>query len=459
MASITIKEQTVSLRNSYAITENDDFKLIIAVNTNSVQDQAAKEIVKKIKDSNIMFLYNSTTSHEEMYFDRYRSRMYYDFVMSADEKKALNTAQKQIEKKMRQLARDHTRGLSDVLGRLSEKYDVEASPPEGFAMRRMPIGINLKDRNVEVRLNDWGSGTQNRTHILMAVLQANRIKTTCIPDEKITPFVVIEEPESFLHPSAQAEFGSMLKTLSNEFAIQIIATTHSPYMLNQEEPQSNILLSRHLRRQKICETELVEVGGDNWMAPFADHLGIGVDEFKALRPIFSSGKSKVLLVEGSIDVSYFEFLQQNSLACEKLSADIEVVAYGGKDTLKNTVLVQFVLIKFDKVFVTYDLDSNSESGAALARLQLKENIDYAAVGINQAGKDCIEGLLPEMVLSVVNGRETDLVMKLGSGERKKAKATPKNKYLEEFKKRTDYTKDELKDINKIIKLINSRLKV
>ncbi len=123
-----------------------------------------------------------------------------------------------------------------MLGRLSEKYDVEVAPPEGFAIRRMPLGINLRDKHVEVPLDDWGSGTQNRTHILMAILQANRIKTTDSSDEKITPIVVVEEPESFLHPTAQAEFGRMLRELSNEFGIQIIATTHSPYMLNLEDP-------------------------------------------------------------------------------------------------------------------------------------------------------------------------------------------------------------------------------
>ncbi|WGJ14269.1 AAA family ATPase [Methylocapsa sp. D3K7] len=291
----------------------------------------------------------------------------------------------------------------------------------------------------------------------MAILQGNRIKTTSASDTKITPFVVIEEPESFLHPSAQAEFGGMLKSLSNEFGIQIIATTHSPYMLNQEEPESNILLARDVKHKKLCETKLIEVCGENWMAPFADHLGIGADEFKALGPIFSARKSKTLLVEGDLDVAYFKILQGGLLGCEKLNKEIEVVPYGGKDTLKNTVLIQFVLRKFDKVFLTYDLDAHAEVSPALARLALKENTNYAPVGIKQAGKDCMEGILPENVLAAVNGRETDLVMKLGSADRKKAKDELKKKYLEEFKTRNNYTKDELKEMNKIVKLINAKL--
>jgi putative ATP-dependent endonuclease of OLD family len=132
----------------------------------------------------------------------------------------------------------------------------------------MPLGIKLRDRSVEVPLDDWGSGTQNRTHILMAILQANRIKTTDTPDEKITPFVVIEEPESFLHPSAQAEFGRMLRHLSDEFGVQIIATTHSPYMLNQEEPAANVILARQTKHGKTFNTVLLDTAGDNWMTPF-----------------------------------------------------------------------------------------------------------------------------------------------------------------------------------------------
>jgi putative ATP-dependent endonuclease of the OLD family len=347
-----------------------------------------------------------------------------------------------------------------MLGRLSEKYDVELSPPESYTPRRMPLGINLKDRSVDVALNHWGSGTQNRTHILMAILQANRIKTTASPEDKITPVVVIEEPESFLHPSAQAEFGRMLGLLCAEFGIQILVTTHSPYMLNQVEPASNILLARKISRKTAYATYVVDTGGNGWMAPFSDHLGLAPAEFSALRPLFSSYRSKALLVEGAIDQSYFDCLKSGHCGCESLAQDIEVVPYGGKDTLKNTLLVQFVLRKFDKVFLTYDRDAHDDVQAALARLQLKENQHFMGLGLDQPGKDCIEGLLPPRVLAAVNGRETDLVMKLGTAdgkERRKAKDALKHKYLEEFNSIKDLNRDELKELAKVVKVINKNL--
>jgi predicted ATP-dependent endonuclease of OLD family len=386
--------------------------------------------------------------------------MFYDVALSKDDKKELAEAAKQTERRVKQLARENRENLNSILGRLSEKYDVEFSPIESFSTRHMPLGINLTDKAVEVPLDDWGSGTQNRTHVLMAVLQANRIKTTESPEDKITPLIVVEEPESFLHPSAQAEFGKVLRTLSSDLGIQIITTTHSPYMLNQENPSSNILLCRESKRGKRFDTKVLDTAGDNWMAPFSEHLGLEPGEFNSWRPIFSAYRSRVLLVEGKTDKEYFEFMQKNKLDAEALSADIEIVPYEGKDTLRNTLLVQFVLSKFDRVFITCDLDAIGEVKSSLQRLGLKDNQDFLALGIDKSGRDAVEGLLPERILAAVNGRETDLVMRLGSRdtkERNDAKSKLKKKYLEEFIKFTNYTKDELKDLSKAIKVINAGL--
>jgi len=460
IASTKIDAPATPLRISYSISDSDTLSVGASIGDSSADGQAAKDIEKRIRDSNLLFLYNSTTPHEDYYLVHGRRKLFYDFVMSEEEKKELDEAGKRSERRFRQLAKEHTQALSTMLGRLSEKYDVELSPPESYTPRRMPLGINLKDRGVDVALNQWGSGTQNRTHILMAILQANRIKTAASPEDKITPVVVIEEPESFLHPSAQAEFGRMLGLLSAELGIQILVTTHSPYMLNQVEPDSNILLARRIRRKTAYETYVVDASGNGWMAPFSDHLGLAPAEFSALRPIFSSYRSKALLVEGAIDQSYFDCLKAEHCGCDCLANEIEVVPYGGKDTLKNTLLVQFVLRKFDRVFLTYDRDAHDEVQSALARLGLKENEHFIALGLDQPGKDCIEGLLPHRVLAAVNGRETDLVMKLGSGdgkERRRAKDALKHKYLEEFNTIKDFSREDLKELAKVVRVINKSL--
>lgn len=113
---------------------------------------------------------------------------------------------------------------------------------------------------------------------MMPILQATRIRSK--PDEnKITPIILIEEPESFLHPSAQAEFGRVLIDLANELKIQTIVTTHSPYMLCQSNIQSNVLLGRRSTNRKTKSTEVIEVKDENWMEPFGSILGLNNAEF------------------------------------------------------------------------------------------------------------------------------------------------------------------------------------
>lgn len=438
ISSKALPGDLIVLTATYIQAETGSATRRMTIQNEDVDDKAAREIEKRLQGSNLLFLYNSTSPHEAFYYAGGRRFMYYDFEMSKEEQKALETAAKALERSLKTLAKEHMHGLKEMLGKLTDRYDVELSPPEGYATRRMPLGINLRDRHVEVPIMDWGSGTQNRTRILMAILRASRIKNRGSAEEKITPIVVIEEPESFLHPSAQAEFGRVLRDIAGEVGIQIIATTHSPYMLNQEEPASNILLTRVVEKGRVGKTVTLATGDEKWMTPFADHLGISSSEFTRIRDIFASGHQKVLLVEGQLDQAYFEFLRAHQLECEKLLSDVEVVAYGGKDTLKNTVLVKFVLSRFERVFVTYDLDAEGECSSAHTRAGLSDD-DHLALGRNTPGRDCIEGLLPDQVLSAVNGREVDLVMKLTSQERRKAKEELKQKYLEEFSKKTDYS--------------------
>jgi putative ATP-dependent endonuclease of OLD family len=457
IADVSLKSENTDLTITYTCPPSDVVVVSIMLDGKAVAEVAAKEIDKRIKDSRLLFLYNSTTSNEEVYYGRTRRRGFYEVAMSEDERQILAESAKQTEKKLKTFAKKHTEQLSVMLGRLSERYDVELAPPEGLAIRRLPLGINLLDKHVKVPLDDWGSGTQNRTYILMAILQANRIRTTESSDDKITPIVVIEEPESFLHPTAQAEFGRMLRELSSECGIQIIATTHSPYMLNLEEPGANVLLTRSGTRGKAFPTTVVDTTGTNWMAPFSEHLGLGALDFGPLESLFASKKQRALLVEGPSDVEYFTFLQKNPLSCPPLRDDIDIVPYGGKDTLKNTVLLQFVLRTFDKVFITFDLDAKTDAETALGRLSYRPTTHFISLGVPQPGKDCIEGLLPHSVMSCVLGRETDLVMQLTSTNdnlRKQAKAQLKAHYLKEFTSRTDYPSDELKHLSAAITTIN-----
>jgi putative ATP-dependent endonuclease of OLD family len=68
--------------------------------------------------------------------------------------------------------------------------------------------------------------------------------------------VIIEELESFLHPSAQSEFRRILQDLSKELKIQVIATTHGTYFLSHHNPKSNILVKETFSPRKLENLKL-----------------------------------------------------------------------------------------------------------------------------------------------------------------------------------------------------------
>jgi predicted ATP-dependent endonuclease of OLD family len=277
---------------------------------------------------------------------------------------------------------------------------------------------------------------------------------------KITPVIIVEEPESFLHPSAQAEFGRVLQDLAEEFQVQVIVTTHSPYLLNLRDPSSNILLRRRTVYRQLRETERVQTDGDNWMAPFAHALGLDADEFKPWKQMLMGRTDAMLLVEGETDKEYFEMLRKPEHGINRLRFRGEIVSYEGTGALSNTILLRFVKNRYPKFFVTFDLDAAERIEKHLKALGLEKGKHYLPVGLNAAGKRNIEGLLPDSVTTAVYGRNADLVQAATSGtreEQESAKARLKKLLLDEFKTRAQPGGEYFGKFYSLVKTINKAI--
>ncbi len=447
--------------------EGDDFDLIIiakasntgeisykiSVGGKDVEEKMTREIIQKLKTSNLLFLHNST-SHEELYLTRGRKLALVEAVLSDDERRQIIDAEASVHNRIKKLAKRHKEELKGLLDRLDEKFSVEFSTIDAGYSRNIPLGVRLIDRykRVDVPINQWGSGTQNKTYILLSILYANRIKTQAKAEEKTTPVVIIEEPESFLHPSAQAEFGRLLSSLAVDYGIQIIVTTHSPYMLNRNDIANNLLVQRKRKTSKTTGSEIIEPKGSEWMIPFSEHLGISRTEFDQWASICCSSSKRVLLVEGEIDKEYIEHLQTLTEFKQKLDSDIEIVPYGGKDTLKNTLLLKFSLSRYDKVFITFDLDALRDVQRSLESLGYENGKNYHPIGLDRNGFRDIEGLLPDRVRSKVYSEHTNLVAEALGGV-KDSKDKLKKKLLAEFKAHIDYSDEELKHFNLIFRVV------
>lgn len=418
----------------------------------------AQEVFKRFQTSRSILFHNSPQS--ELTRLRYREGFGQLRELSGEGAAALAKLKKDMERGLQKIAKGQQQELEGLLGRLETKYKVGLSVP-AFDLGWLPFNLTLGDSKHDVPLDNWGSGTQNRTLILRTLFRAKQLGESEVSASKVTPLIVIEEPESFLHPYAQAEFGRVLQDLAEEFQVQVLVTTHSPYLLSLNHPESNILLSRRAHYGQLRETQRIDSTGENWMAPFGQALGMSSEEFKPWQRLFGSQSDAILLVEGETDKTYFEMLRNPDHGSNALTFEGDIIAYDGASTLKNTVLLRFIKNKYKRVFVTFDLDVKGEVERSLAALGMKKDHDYVAIGIDAPGKRSIEGLLPEAVRTSVFTRASDLVMAATSGskeERDHAKCQLKRKYLEEFQATAAPGEEHFSEFYKVAKVANRALR-
>lgn len=423
---------TVSLRKT--VSGEEDGSLEIQVAGQPLDKFDAEAVQEKLAGSTVIF--HDSPQHRSARYSYADSFFSFLSDLSVDERNEIGALNKQVRSKLRRLAKRQEEEIGRLLGRLEDKYEVAITLPD-LRLDYMPFEIALSDRSVEVGLDDWGSGTRNRTLILLSILRARQLSQVQDSPSGISPIVLIEEPECYLHHSAQAEFGRVLRDLAAELDVQVIVTTHSPYMLNLEDSAANILLQRRILRGKPKETQVTDTEGDQWMSPFAEALGVAAEELGPLRSLFFSGHKKILLVEGTTDKEYLELLRSPEHGEQRLVLDGEIFPYGGKDVLKNTVLLRFIKERHDLCLLTFDADALSHVAKSIESLGFERDKTYFPIGQDGVGKDCVEGLLPDAVRTGVLQEHPDLANRLiytDGKDKRSAKEEFKRLCLQKFKK-------------------------
>ena len=438
-----------------AVQEGDkkDTEITITFGEVEITDEYKRdELINRLRSSKSIIFHNST-ENVPLFFHR-GNRDSLTAYLGKEDRNEITRKKESLEIAVKKSLKKHQTEFGSLLGRLTEKYDVSLGI-SSLNLERENVEISLKEKGIEVSLDDWGSGTKNRTLILLSLMNAKRIQESSTVNERLTPVLIIEEPESFLHPSAQAEFGRILQDIAIEFKIQIIVATHSQYLLSHKIPSANILLERNLSSNNKG-SKIVETKGEKWYEPFALSLGITGLDLGPFKSTVFSGSSDIILVEGESDKEYFNLLKDDKHGRNKLKFEGEIFSYGGVGNIKNTILLRFIKNRFNRFVVTVDLDKYFEIKSSFETLGLKENHDYIVVGKNSAGKKCIEGLVPNSLLSKVYSENVELVQKAleNSTEGKAARNDLKSKILEIFKLEAQSDLENFSEFYKISRLLN-----
>ena len=457
--SIETTEDTLELAIAVTfVADRAEPTVVVKARGEEYSDINAQEVLKKLQSSRSILFHNSTQIDPSLVF-RGGSVGGYIREISGQHDSLVASMKKTVNRGLAKISKSQQAEFENLLGRLQTKYKVGLSMP-AFDLGYLPFSITLGERKFDVPLDDWGSGTKNRTLILLTLFRARQIGESEPSASKITPVIIVEEPESFLHPSAQAEFGRVLHDLAEEFQVQVIVTTHSPYLLSMQDPTSNILLRRRVVYRQLRDTERVDTTGDNWMAPFGQALGLETDEFKPWKALILSRSDAILLVEGETDKEYFEMLRGPEHGTNRLILPGEIHSYEGTGNLCNAVLLRFVKDRYRRLFVTFDMDATQKLEKPLQALQLEKGRHYMPVGLNAAGKKNIEGLLPDCVTTAVHAANTSLVQAATAGskeEQESAKGSLKRLLLEEFKRTAHPGSEHFGHFYSLVKVINRAL--
>lgn len=176
-----------------------------------------------------------------------------------------------------------------------------------------------------------------------------------IPNDKpsTNTLLFVEEPELYLHPQAISIVRSALQDLSKS-GFQVIATTHSPVMIQNEDIPTTIIARKENRETKIFAkmTKAIE----DIESDVSSQKELLFELSNSSKILFSD---KVVLVEGDSEYYLLEYLYQQATGRSLSSDKISLIKAGSVDSVIKSMKVLEVMgvkvksiVDLDFAFVT-----------------------------------------------------------------------------------------------------------
>lgn len=162
---------------------------------------------------------------------------------------------------------------------------------------------------------------------------------------------LIEEPETFLHPSAQNDLLNAFRDLSDDN--QVIITTHSPVFAGATNVESVVLCKR--ANGSIYETYNTN-GKDAFISAIVDELGI--------KPSYNlrDNHEKIVFVESHNDAHFFNLICRNLIDRDLLQNEkILVLPFGGGEDIDSFLNIDYFDSSGRALYLVIDSDKHTNN--------------------------------------------------------------------------------------------------
>lgn len=183
------------------------------------------------------------------------------------------------------------------------------------------------------------------------LFMAARFRYLAKKNKGLNVIYLIEEPETFLHPSAQNDLLKAFRDLSDDN--QVIITTHSPVFAGATNVESVVLCKRE--NGSIYKTYNTN-GKDVFISAIVDELGI--------KPSYNLRDSheKIVFVESHNDAHFFNLLCKNLIEKNLLHNEkILVLPFGGGEDIDSFLNIDYFDRSDRALYLLIDSDKHTNN--------------------------------------------------------------------------------------------------
>jgi len=176
------------------------------------------------------------------------------------------------------------------------------------------------------------------------------VKVLARSKEDVLNIILIDEPGLYLHARAQKDLLNALKQHSSEFPV--IFSTHSPYLINEENLENIRLVEKHDRKTTI-HGKVHSRANKETLTPILTAIGLGLND-----SITNIDQKNNIVVEGPEDTFYLQAFR--ALLPKSIIFNANFIYGGGAG---NMGIVGTILAGWGcDVFYLYDKDDGKKQG-------------------------------------------------------------------------------------------------